>query len=317
MTGTTGSGTAASRSDGGRLSCPALLVHGGAGAFERVTAGDGEEVLLEALYDAIDAGWAVLSERGPATAAAVEAVATLEDGGHFNAGRGAVPTTEGRVELDASVMDAATGAFGALCAATYPANPVRAALAIAQLGGVPDGPVLLAGSGADRFCEDQRLMKMEASWLKRLEGGSSASAVLSREGTVGAVALDFAGGIGAATSTGGRLGQRPGRVGDSPIPGAGVLAVPAGSRGSQVGVSATGAGEAFLVSGFAHKVAWLLDAGHDLAGAVEEALRAVSALSATGGAIALTSDGTFVTSFTTPAMARGWRCDGESVARVF
>lgn len=246
------------------------------------------------LEAATAAGFAVLGQGGPALDAVVEAVASLESSGCFNAGLGAVPTDDGTFEFDASVMDATSGLVGAICAATYPASPIRAARAVAEAGGVPDGPVLLAGTGADLFC---RRAGLEALDHGRLGARTRASS----DGTVGAVALDENGNLAAATSTGGRSGQVRGRVGDSPIPGAGVLALPS------VAVSATGAGEAFMVAGFSHRVAWALEQGEDIEAAMEGALEAVARLHGAGGAIALTRDGHYSVAFTTTAMARAWR----------
>lgn len=294
----------------GQLGLPAIVVHGGAGTFPDLSEEE-SAVLLQALEAAREAGWEVLAAGGSAYDAVVEAVASLEDSGRFNAGRGAVPTAQGAVEFDASVMDAATGAVGALCAATYPANPVRAARAVAAAGGVPDGPVLLAGTGADDFCAEAGLGAMRPEWLTRGAGAADPRGPLSKEGTVGAVAVDRGGQVAAATSTGGRSGQRRGRVGDSPVPGAGVLAHRCG-----VAVSATGAGEAFLVAGFAHRVAWERQAGRLLHEAVEVALSAVGELGGTGGGIALSDTGEFVAAFTTPAMARAWRGEGKKEAHL-
>lgn len=294
------------------LGLPAIVVHGGAGTFERVHSDEDAAALREGLGAALAAGWEVLARGAPALDAVVEAVASLEDGGLFNAGRGAVPTSDGGVELDASVMDGATGLVAGICAATYPANPVRAARALASTGGLPVGPILLAGAGADRFCAEHDLAP---------RGGPPGSPALSGAGTVGAVAVDASARVAAATSTGGRSGQRLGRVGDSPIPGAGVwatppaLADPAGPGG--VGVSATGEGEVFLVVGFAHRVAWQVAAGAPLALAVESALGAVGALGGVGGAIALGGSGELVSSFSTEAMARGWRSAAGSEVRIF
>ncbi len=298
------------------LGVPAIAVHGGAGEFAAVEseAADDEHgaALKEVLRRSVDAGWAVLDAGGASFDAVVEAVAALEDSGRFNAGRGAVPTREGAVELDAGVMDAESGAFGALCAATFPANPIRAARLLADLGGLPDGPVLLAGPGADQFCEEHGLEAMHPEWLRGVPhaddapppapGRPAGPSRLSDEGTVGAVAVDSAGRVAAATSTGGRAGQWPGRVGDSPIPGAGVLAHPSG-----VAVSATGAGETFLVSGFAHRIAWSLEAGVDIGRAVKAALKEVDRLGGSGGCIVITSGGALTTAISTRAMARAWR----------
>ncbi|MHB8245301.1 MAG: isoaspartyl peptidase/L-asparaginase [Acidimicrobiales bacterium] len=299
-------------SDSGSLGLPAIVLHGGAGAFSAISNDEAAGALVDALRQATDAGWAVLSAGGRALDAVTEAVVSLEDSGRFNAGRGAVPTETGTVEFDASVMDSASGAVGALCAATYPANPIRAARAVAAAGGVPNGPVLLAGAGADKFCEQQGLVKMRPDWLHGRPGADDAPsptaataatpAALSDQGTVGAVAVDATGGVAAATSTGGRAGQVEGRVGDSPIPGAGVLATPSG-----VAVSATGAGEAFLVAGFAHRVAWSVEQGSDLHTALEEALVTVGRLGGFGGGIVISATGEFASAFSSPAMARSWR----------
>lgn len=296
-----------------RATGPVIAVHGGAGTFARIRRPSDVGVLLAVVDQALAAGWAVLESGGDALDAVVEAVAVLETSGRFNAGRGAVPTTAGRVEFDASVMEVRTGAVGALCAATHPANPVRAARAIAAAGGLPNGPVLLAGEGADRFCEEAGLEKMRPEWLTAFagDGDGDAPAVVSDKGTVGAVALDATGNLAAATSTGGRAGQRPGRVGDSPIPGAGVLADRSG-----LALSATGTGEVFLVTGFAHEAAAARRAGRTLAEAVAEALGHVGELGGEGGAVAVDADGEVVAAFTTPAMARGWRSAAGAFAAL-
>jgi beta-aspartyl-peptidase (threonine type) len=300
--------------DTGRLTLPAIVVHGGAGVFERIRETVDAERLLEGLAAALEAGWAVLSggDRSTALDAVIEAVAALEDSGRFNAGRGAVTTSSGAHEFDASIMDGTTGKVGAICAATWPANPVRVARALAEAGGVPGGPVLLAGSGADRFAEEQGFAQMTAVMLASasLEGGNAR--LFSTEGTVGAVAVDIEGNVAAATSTGGRAGQWHGRVGDSPIPGAGVWAAK-----DTAAVSATGAGEAFVVAGFSHRIDWKMRDGAPLAAAVAAALDAVSALGGDGGGIAITPAGTFTASFNSPAMARGWRHGSGQVVKLF
>jgi beta-aspartyl-peptidase (threonine type) len=136
--------------------------------------------------------------------------------------------------------------------------------------------------------------------------------ISSEAGTVGAVAVDGDGRIAAATSTGGRAGQMRGRVGDSPIPGAGIWAAC-----DTAAVSATGAGEAFVVAGFSHRVDWEMRAGADLDTAMARALATVAGFGGDGGGIAITSDGTFSASFNSAAMARGWRDAGGTVTRVF
>ena len=178
----------------------------------------------------------------------------MEASGSFNCGRGAVATSQGTVETDAAVMDGMSGRFGAICAASWPESPVRAARAVLALGGPAEGPVLLAGTGADRFCESAGLAPRVPSSLCG-EGVMP----ISRRGTVGAVAVDRDGHLATATSTGGRLGKLPGRVGDSPIPGAGTWA-----DDRSLALSATGEGESFLVAGFAHRVDWCVTQGAPL-----------------------------------------------------
>ncbi len=298
--------------DVGRLSLPAIVVHGGAGRFDRLQSAAAVQRVEAGLGAALGAGWAVLAAGGDALAAVVEAVAWFEDSGRFNSGRGAVPTLEGAYEFDAGVMDGTTGKVGAICAATWPANPVRVARKVAEIGGAPDGPVLLAGPGADRFAESWRFDPMTAEMLEAsTRETEDREAVGSAEGTVGAVAVDAGGGVAAATSTGGRAGQRPGRVGDTPIPGAGVWA-----DSATAAVSATGAGEAFVVAGFGHRIDWAMRQGVGLAAAVEAALDAVARLGGDGGGIALAADGTFAASFNSEAMARGWRDGNGTVTHV-
>lgn len=302
----------ATSADVGRLSLPAIVVHGGAGSFDRLRSAADVRRLEAGLDAALAAGWAVLAAEGSALEAAVEAVAYFEDSARFNAGRGAVPTSEGTYELDAGVMDGTSGKVGAVCAATWPANPVRVARKVAEIGGPPDGPVLLAGAGADRFAEawgfERMTPEMRASATGETKDGDGA---LSEHGTVGAVALDAGGRLAAATSTGGRQGQHPGRVGDSPVPGAGVWA-----DAATAAVSATGAGEAFVVAGFGHRIDWGMRHGLALAAAVEAGLEAVARLGGDGGGIALAPDGSFAASFNSRAMARGWRDRSGSVVRI-
>ncbi len=273
------------------LGGPALAIHGGAG---RRPDADGEGVRaveIGGLDRSLAAGWAVIEAGGSAVDAVVAAVASMEDSGLFNAGRGAVPTTAGQVETDAAVMSDRRS--GAACAMTFPANPVRVALAVADAGDA----LLLAGPGADRFAAEAGLAERDPATLTH--GGT---ATISEMGTVGAVALDAGGHLAAATSTGGRRGQPPGRVGDSPIIGAGTWAVSDG-----VAVSATGDGEAFVRAGFSHLIDGAVRLGSPLDAAVADAIRAVEAWDGTGGAVVLSPTGDLVVAHDTPAMAWGWR----------
>jgi L-asparaginase / beta-aspartyl-peptidase len=250
------------------------------------------------MESALRAAWAVLDGGGPALTAVVDAVAVLEDSGKFNAGRGGARTISGELELDAAVMDGRTGRAGAVCATSWPRNPVRVARAVADAGGPPERPVLLAGAGADLFAAGTGLLEMDASPPQAAVLGESGSPT----GTVGAVAVDSSGHLAAATSTGGREGQLRGRVGDSPIIGAGTWA-----DDETAAVSATGEGEAFLIAGFAHLMDWSLRNGSSLDDAVFRSMEEVARRGGTGGTLAMTSSGELVCAFGTRAMARGWK----------
>ncbi|MGA3216683.1 MAG: isoaspartyl peptidase/L-asparaginase [Acidimicrobiales bacterium] len=292
--------------ESGTLGVPAVVIHGGAGEFAS-HASKAQLARLEAgLSGALEAAWEVLAGDGEALEAVVQAVGWLEASGDFNAGRGAVATSQGTVETDAAVMEGASGAVGGICAATWPESPVRAARAVMGLGGPSEGPILLAGAGADRFCEGAGLARRDPA---RLTGQGVVP--ISRSGTVGAIALDRHGHLAAATSTGGRLGKLPGRVGDSPIVGAGTWA-----DDRSVAVSATGEGESFVVAGFAHRVHWAAAAGMALELALGDALDSVRGRGGHGGAIVLAQDGRYAVGFDTLAMARGWRADGMATVRL-
>jgi L-asparaginase / beta-aspartyl-peptidase len=326
--------------ESGNFVAPVLLVHGGAGTFERLREEGARTRLEVGLATALAAGWGVLERGGGALLASVEAVASLEDSGLFNAGRGSARNSEGLIETDASVMDGSTKAAGAVCAASWPANPVRAALAVAgladldastggsaprrapNLGGPtlgqlgPGGggwrPLLLAGAGADRLAKAAGLTSMTTSGHAVGRTGTRGEPTgESNQGTVGAVALDSEGHLAAATSTGGLAGKPPGRVGDSAIVGSGTWADDA-----TVAVSATGVGEAFILAGFAHRVDWAVRSGAAVGSALSQALDAVSLYDGNGGAIALTPSGQFAAIFGTRAMARGWRGASELVVRI-
>lgn len=284
------------------MAAPCLVVHGGAGGFASAADPHARASIEEGLRAALAAGWAVLEGGGAALDAVVSAVAVLEGSGTFNAGRGSSPTTAGDIEMDASVMDGASGATGAICAARWPANPIRVAQAVATLGGPPDQPILLAGTGADDFAR--------ASGFGPMTNPVSVPAA-SESGTVGAVALDSRGHLAAGTSTGGREAQVPGRVGDSPIVGAATWA-----SDDTAAVSTTGVGEAFLITGFAHRIDWAMRAGVSLADAMRSGFAAVEAARGTGGAIALTGVGEFRVAFDTPGMAIGWRDDATDHTAV-
>jgi isoaspartyl peptidase/L-asparaginase-like protein (Ntn-hydrolase superfamily) len=294
-----------------RFAEPLVAVHGGAGALERGGPAPVEEAeARRALGEALDAAMARLREGGTALDAVVEAVAVLEDHPLFNAGRGSALTAKGRVEMDASLMDGATRAAGGVACVRTVRSPVR--LARLVLERTPH--VLLVGAGAEAFAREQGLPRIDPAWLVVPEQRERLRRARRRaresqppgHGTVGAVARDAAGHLAAATSTGGLVNQLPGRVGDSPIAGAGTWADDA-----TCAVSATGAGEALIRVAFGHEV----DAGMRLGGlaldqAVHAALARLAALGANGGCIALAREGAPLLAFTSAAMWRGWLAAG-------
>jgi beta-aspartyl-peptidase (threonine type) len=279
---------------------PTIAVHGGAGRADPASASRAAEGLRAAL----SAGGDVLHSGGSALAAVVAAVRELERCEVFDAGRGAVLDREGGIALDAAVMDGATRRAGGVIGVARVAQPIEAALAVLR-----DGEhVLLAGAGAERFARDAGLAMVEPEHHVLPERRAQLARVLAaREraggGTVGAVALDARGHLAAATSTGGLVGRRPGRIADSGLPGSGTWADDA-----TCAVSATGLGEFFIRSAFARDVdARMRYAGRDLASACREALAAVAALGGHGGCIALDARGQAVFHFDTPDMPRGLR----------
>lgn len=280
------------------MTWPAIVVHGGAGTYGRLAADPGAARDLEAGLDAaLDAGWDVLGGGDPVLAV-VAAVELLENHGSFNAGRGSVPNSNGDVEMDAAVMDDDGRAGAVACMAAH--SPIRSAEAVMRV----TGPVLLAGPNADAFAARAglpRLGLVSQQLATRLTDPAAFEPRPGQEGTVGAVAVTSEGRFAAASSTGGRPGQLPGRVGDSPIPGAGLWA-----QGG-CAVSATGTGEAFLLAGFSRLVGARLAAREDPLLALRAGLDAVHDYEGTGGAIVLGPDRTWAAAFSTTAMARGVR----------
>jgi beta-aspartyl-peptidase (threonine type) len=279
----------------------ALAVHGGAGG-PPATEADAQEIRA-ALAASLRAGHARLAAGGSALDAVEAAVAVLESHPLFNAGRGAALTSAGGVELDAAIMDGRSRALGAVACVRGIANPVR--LARLVLERTPH--VLLVGPGAESFAAahgvpsvDPASLVTSARWAD-LERARQAERRPAGGGTVGAVALDGAGHLAAATSTGGVTNQLPGRVGDTPIAGAGTWADDA-----TCAVSATGPGEAFIRSAFAHEIdARMRLAGAGLEDACREALRRVGELGARGGCVAVDRTGRIALPFTSAAMPRG------------
>ncbi len=250
-----------------------------------------------ALERALDAGAAGLARGGSSLDAVCAAVVALEDSPLFNAGRGAVYNAEGRHELDAGVMDGATLRAGAVGAVSRIRNPVLAARAVME----KSRHVLLVGRGAERFAARHGLKMERAPYFATRSRLMALKRKLeSHHGTVGAVARDRAGNLAAATSTGGYTGKLPGRVGDSPIVGAGVYA-----DNESCAVSGTGLGEAFIRAVLAHDVAARMRyGGEGMAAAARAALATVARLGGDGGMIAIDRRGRIVMPFNSEGMYR-------------
>ena len=261
-----------------------------------------------ALRRALEAGWAVLARGGSALDAACASVVVLEDDPLFNAGRGAVYNAAGRHELDASVMDGAALRAGAVAAVTRIRNPVLAARAVME----KSPHVLLAGAGAERFARQQGLRFEKAAYFHTAERRAALEKKLKHHhGTVGAVARDREGNLAAATSTGGFTGKLPGRVGDSPLIGAGTWA-----DNATCAVSGTGHGELFIRTALAHEVAARMRyRGEPLARAARAALAAIARLGGDGGLVAVDRRGHLAMPYNSEAMFRA--CIGrDGKARV-
>jgi beta-aspartyl-peptidase (threonine type) len=313
----------------------AIEVHAGAGDILRSTTDASTDAAVRAtLAEAIQAGSAVLDKGGSSVDAVEAAIRTLENSTLFDAGRGAVFNADGKNELDAAIMDGSNLKAGAVAGVTRTRHPISLARAVMD----KSPHVMLIGEGADSFAGhvgveqvDPSFFFTETRWqelveqLKR-EGrpvpprpagappapltksiSSSAPAVERHYGTVGVVALDRQGNVAAGTSTGGSQGKLPGRVGDSPIIGAGTYA-----SNNSCAVSATGVGEYFIRLTIAREVCALVQyKSMPLQQAADEVIhKELETLHGVGGVIALTPDGQMAWSFNTPGMNRAWVREG-------
>lgn len=317
------------RVDNGRLQevAPMMLaIHGGAGVERADLTPEEERAARAALELALRRGHAALKAGKPALDAVTAAITVLEDDPNFNAGRGAVFTHDGRNELDASLMDGATRAAGAVAGVHRVKNPILLARAVMDRS----PHVMMVGDGAEAFAKEQGVELVDPAWFRtekrwqqlqqRLREDAAKQAALDPHpgrrytGTVGAVALDAQGRLAAGTSTGGMTDKRYGRVGDSPIIGAGTYA------NAVCAVSGTGWGEFYIRTAAAHDVCARMTYLNETAQQAGEAVinGAVPALGGDGGAIVLAADGSVAMPFNTEGMFRGWiGADGVPHVAVF
>lgn len=304
----------------------ALAIHGGAGTIDRqALSPELERVYRAGLEEALQAGEALLARGAPAEEAVVAAVQALEDNPLFNAGRGSVFTNTGEHEMDACLMRGHDLAAGAVAGVKTIKNPILAAQAVLRQGQF----VLLAATGAEAFAREQGLetappeyfhtehrraqwMALQHSQHTSLDHSGGFHDLILKDtykGTVGAVALDQHGQLAAATSTGGLTNKKFGRVGDSPIVGAGTYA------NAQVAISCTGTGEVFIKHVVAHELASLMKHG---CYSLEDAARRIiiDQLGKThpdsGGLIAVDNQGHLSLVFNSSGMYRGWVRQGET-----
>ncbi len=284
-----------------------MVIHGGAGTITRgeMTPAN-EEAHRAGLEAALRAGYAMLEKGGSSLDAVEAAIRVLEDNPLFNAGKGAVFTHEGTNELDASIMEGKSLKAGAVAGVKHIRNPIE----LARLVMEKSPHVLLAGDGAEAFAKqqgiafvDQKYFFTDERWqaLQKVKAGTGSASEKEKHGTVGAVALDQAGNLAAGTSTGGTTNKEFGRIGDSPIIGAGTYA-----DNATCGVSCTGDGEYFIRAAVAHEVSALMALkGMSVQAAAQAAIDQVGKIGGTGGLIALDRQGNMAMPFNTSGMYRG------------
>jgi L-asparaginase / beta-aspartyl-peptidase len=295
-----------------------LAIHGGAGTIDRgKMTPDKEREYRAGLERALSTGYEILKRGGSSLDATEAAVRVLEDDLQFNAGRGSVFTSAGTNEMDASIMDGKTLRAGAVGSVQHIKNPIS----LARLVMEKSPHVMLDCAGAEAFAKangielvDQKyfftqerwdaLQKIKAAEKNRARGAGTSFLITDqdRHGTVGAVARDKDGNLAAATSTGGTTNKMPGRIGDTPVIGAGTYA-----NNQTCAVSCTGDGEYFIRAAVAHDVSALMEyRGMKLQEAAETALESVKKLGGAGGLIAIDGNGDVALPFNTNGMYRGY-----------
>jgi beta-aspartyl-peptidase (threonine type) len=292
----------------------ALAIHGGCGVMAKLDLSEEEWAAARAdLHRSLQAGWAVLDTGGSALDAVQAAVVVMENSPHFNAGYGAALNTDGEHELDASIMDGRTLEAGAVTLAKRIRNPIKAARRVMEKGEA----VLLGGPAADAFAQaegldivepdyftTERRVKALAAMKEHVAAGTAIKASeAEKHGTVGAVALDRAGHLAAATSTGGYNNKPAGRIGDTPIVGAGTYA-----RDGVCAVSGTGKGEFFIRYAVGHEVASRINyLGEDLEKAAGKIIMEdLKPHNIGAGLVAVAADGSIAAPYNTDGMFRGW-----------
>lgn len=295
-----------------------IVIHGGAGTINKENISpEKEEAYKSKLNEALLTGYKILEFGGSSLDAIETVIKIMENSPLFNAGKGAVFTEEGTIELDVSIMDGKTLSAGAAAALKHVKNPITLARKIME-----NSPhVMLTGKGAEKFAKEQNLEMVDQEYFYTKERWDALQREKAKEqkskekhGTVGAVALDMNGNIAAGTSTGGMTNKKWGRVGDSPIIGAGTYA-----NNNTCGVSGTGHGEYFIRLGIAKDISALMEyKGLTLQQAAEEVINKLTDLGGTGGVIALDKNGNVAMPFNTSGMYRAYYISGsEPVVKIY
>jgi L-asparaginase / beta-aspartyl-peptidase len=298
-----------------------LVIHGGAGSIlKNNTPQEKEAAYISKLNEALETGYKILDSGGNSLDAIEHVINILEDSPLFNAGKGAVLTDKGEVELDASIMDGKNLMAGAIAGVKHIKNPIS----LARLVMEKSQHVMMAGDGAEEFAKENGIELVDNSYFiikerydKYLELKKKAETKKDddKHGTVGCVALDKNGNLAAGTSTGGMMMKKFGRVGDSPIIGAGTYA-----NNETCAVSSTGYGEYFIRLGVARDISDLMAyKGLSLQAAAEEVIKKkLTQLGGTGGVIAIDAKGNIAMPFNTDGMFRGYHISGsDSVIKMY
>ena len=288
---------------------PAIVIHGGAGWFSNMSP---EEIkdLKKGLKMAADKGFDILENGGSSVDAVEAAIIILEDNPLFNAGRGSVYTSEERQEMDASIMTGKDNEAGAVSSVTNVKNPISLARHVME-----ETPhVMFTSSGAEKLARDNNIEQVEQSYFANPDRLKSLKkAQENKKGTVGVVAIDKNRVITAGTSTGGMTNKAPGRVGDSPIIGAGTWV-----ENNSCGVSATGHGEYFIRFSVAKEICVKARyQNKSIQQASTEVMNQLKEIGADGGVIVMDSQGNYAFAFNTPAMARAYKDASSAIIKIY
>ena len=288
---------------------PAIVIHGGAGWFSNMSPNEIKD-LKKGLKMAADKGFDILENGGSSVDAVEAAIIILEDNPLFNAGRGSVYTSEERQEMDASIMTGKDNEAGAVSSVTNVKNPISLARHVME-----ETPhVMFTSSGAEKLARDNNIEQVEQSYFANPDRLKSLKkAQENKKGTVGVVAIDKNRVITAGTSTGGMTNKAPGRVGDSPIIGAGTWV-----ENNSCGVSATGHGEYFIRFSVAKEICVKARyQNKSIQQASTEVMNQLKEIGADGGVIVMDNKGNYAFAFNTPAMARAYKDASSEVIKIY